>query len=402
MPTLRVTSVLFLVGGCVAACSSNDATPALYGDLRNTGSANGPASTSGGAVTGGSATDGASQGTGGAASGAATGSGIAADSAASGTTATSGGVANGGSGAVTGGNGTGGAATDSVATGGTTSGGEATSSTSGATITSGASTTGASPTDPNCFPPVSDFAARDGGFGAAEREVVQIGSGDSVSLFRPGDEKFAQAGCKYPLLVWGNGSTNTVDIWAGHLSRAATFGFVIVAPEQTQVNAGHMNDGLDYVIALSQDPSSPYYDRVDTTKLGATGYSLGGAGAMGVASNERIKATFIWDSFGNCSSLHGPLGTIVASDGLGSLDLIDSCPPQSFGMQAEGTNHTSILGYPGGFAGPGGSTPYAQEGYVAWFRWRFMGDSAAEALFVGASCGFCTREGMTTRKNGID
>jgi hypothetical protein len=31
-----------------------------------------------------------------------------------------------------------------------------------------------------------------------------------------------------------------------------------------------------------------------------------------------------------------------------------------------------------------------------------MGDPAAEALFVGASCGFCTRDGITVRKNGID
>jgi hypothetical protein len=238
--------------------------------------------------------------------------------------------------------------------------------------------------------------------GSAEREIVEIGSGDSVSLFRPSDANFGRDGCRHPLLVWGNGSTNTVDIWAGHLSRAASFGFVIVAPEQTQVNSGHMNDALDYVIGLSEDSSSAYDHKIDTSKLGATGYSLGGAGAMQVASNARIGATFIWDSFGNCSSLHGPLGTIVASDGLGGLDLIDDCPPPAFGMEAAGTSHTSILGYPGGFGSPGGQTPYAQEGYVAWFRWHFMGDPAAEALFVGESCGFCTREGITVRKNGID
>ena len=163
-----------------------------------------------------------------------------------------------------------------------------------------------------------------------------------------------------------------------------------------------MDAALDYVIALSEDSSSPYYNKVDTTKLGATGYSLGGAGAMGVAANARISATFIWDSFGNCGSLHGPLGTIVASGGIGGLDLIDDCPPMSFGMEAAGTDHTSVLGFPGGFGGPGGQTPYAQEGYVAWFRWHFMGDAAAEALFAGADCGFCTREGITVRKNGFD
>jgi dienelactone hydrolase len=176
---------------------------------------------------------------------------------------------------------------------------------------------------------------------------------------------------------------------------------VVVAPEQTMVNADHMNAALDYVIGLSEDSSSPYYNKVDASKLGATGYSLGGAGAMRVAADARIGATFIWDSGGNCSSLQGPLGTIVAGEGLGELDLIDDCPPQSFGMEAEGASHVGILSYPGS-GGQGGETPYAQEGYIAWFRWHFMGDPAAEALFVGASCGFCTREGITVRKNGIE
>jgi hypothetical protein len=351
----KIGPVLFVVGCCAAACGTSDDTPEGEG---RAGTASGGAAT-GGAATGGAATGGAATG-----------------------------------GAATGGAATGGAATGGAATGGAATGGAAT----GGAATGGAGDGGGA----NCFPPLNDFAARDGGFGSAQREIVQIGGGDSVSLFRPNDANFGQGGCKHPLLVWGNGSTNTVDIWAGHLARAASFGFVIVAPEQTQVNSGHMNNALDYVIGLSQDASSAYYGKVDISKLGATGYSLGGAGAMQVAANARIGATFIWDSFGNCSLLHGPLGTIVASDGIGGLDLIDQCPPPAFGMEAAGTSHTSILGYPGGFGGPGGQTPYAQEGYVAWFRWHFMGDPAAEALFVGASCGFCSRQGITVRKKGID
>lgn len=394
MDSLHVLG-LAVAGCCLFACGAADGnlgqTPSGTGGAGGNGAVGGGASSTGGAApaTGGNpGTGGVPAGTGGA--GQATGG-----SATGG--AETGGVATGG--AATGGVATGGVATGGTATGGAATGGVAT----GGAATGGAATGGADGGGPNdCFPPITDFAARDGGFGSADREIVQIGTGDSVSLFRPSDANFGRDGCQYPLLVWGNGSTNTVDIWASHLSRAASFGFVVVAPEQTQVNAGHMNDALDYVIELSQDSSSAYYDKIDTSKLGSTGYSLGGAGAMQVAADSRIAATFIWDSFGNCSSLHGPLGTIVASDGLGGLDLIDSCPPPAFGMEAAGTTHTSILSFPGGFGGPGGSTPYAQEGYVAWFRWHFMGDPAAEALFSGDSCGFCTRDGITVRKNGID
>jgi hypothetical protein len=80
--------------------------------------------------------------------------------------------------------------------------------------------------------------------------------------------------------------------------------------------------------------------------------------------------------------------------------MIDSCPYPSFGMQAAGTTHTFILSFPG--TGFGGTTPYAQEAYVGWFRWHFMGDPAARALSAGPSCGFCTQTGTTVHTHGID
>jgi hypothetical protein len=274
------------------------------------------------------------------------------------------------------------------------------STTSSAGSSGGGSSSGAST---GCFPPLTDFASKAGGLGSAPRQTVQITTGDSVSLFRPSDANFSKDGCKYPLLVWGNGSTNTVDIWASHLSRVASFGFIVVAPEQTQVTAKQMNDALDYVIQLSQDSTSNYYNKVDTSKLGSTGYSLGGMGAMQVAASARIGATFIWDSFGTSSALHGPLGGIFAETGISTnwATMIDSCSYPAFGMQAAGTTHTSILSFPStGFGG--GTASYAQEAYVGWFRWHFMGDPAARALFAGDSCGFCTRQGMSVHSKSIN
>jgi hypothetical protein len=83
------------------------------------------------------------------------------------------------------------------------------------------------------FAPVTDYTARDGGFGPA---VVARNTGDAalgtdrVAVFRPAAAKYGQGGVSHPIIVWGNGSTNTVDIWQGFLSRVATYGFVVVAP----------------------------------------------------------------------------------------------------------------------------------------------------------------------------
>ena len=90
------------------------------------------------------------------------------------------------------------------------------------------------------FAPITDYTARDGGFGPA---VVTRNTGDAtlgtdkVAIFRPAAAKYGQGGVTHPIIVWGNGHTNTVDIWQGFLSRVATYGFVVVAPEQTEVTA---------------------------------------------------------------------------------------------------------------------------------------------------------------------
>lgn len=66
------------------------------------------------------------------------------------------------------------------------------------------------------------------------------------------------------------------------------------------------------MIELSQDSSSVFYGKVDTDKIAATGYSLGGMGAMQVAQNEEVATTFILASQGNSGGLHGPLGGMFA------------------------------------------------------------------------------------------
>jgi hypothetical protein len=124
---------------------------------------------------------------------------------------------------------------------------------------------GATPTGTGAaFTPVTSYTAKDGGFGPAlatrntgddSLGTNSDGSAAKVAIFRPAAAKYGQGGVTHPVIVWGNGSTNTVDIWQGFLSRVATYGFVVVAPEQTQVAADHMNKAIDYVLKLANDPA---------------------------------------------------------------------------------------------------------------------------------------------------
>jgi hypothetical protein len=207
---------------------------------------------------------------------------------------------------------------------------------------------------------------------------------DRVAVFRPAAAKYGQGGVRHPIIVWGNGYTNTVDIWQGFLGRLATYGFVVVAPEQTQVTAAQMNAAIDYVLRLANDPAGGDCGKIDTTKIGSTGYSLGGAGAISVGSNARITSTFFFASNGNVRNLKAPWGVVGGdADTTFNWTAISSAVTGStqpaFGAALAGIDHNRVAG-----------SAKAQEGLIGWMRWRFMGDQAGHDMFVGASCKFCT------------
>jgi hypothetical protein len=291
-----------------------------------------------------------------------------------------------GTGSTTGAGGTGAAGTTGGA--GTTGAGGIVG-TGGATGTAGATGTGGmcSGATGASFPVIADYTARDGGFGPA---VVTRNTGDAtlgtdkVAVFRPAAAKYGQGGVTHPILVWGNGHTNTVDIWQSFLSRVATYGFIVVAPEQTEVTAAQMNAAIDYALRLASDPTGGDCGRIDTTKIGSTGYSLGGMGAISVGADARIASTFVFASNGNVKSLKAPWG-VIGGDADTTFNwtsisaAVTGSTQPAFGAALVGIDHNGVAGQ-----------PKSQQAYIAWMRWRFMGDQAGRDMFVGANCTICT------------
>ncbi|MET0591396.1 MAG: hypothetical protein ABW133_01770 [Polyangiaceae bacterium] len=404
------------LGGCLIvgivgalSCSSDDSTTTT---TRGTGGAGG-GETGGSTATGGHGGTGGTGGAGGATGGAGgattggnggTGGATGGSGGATGGTAGKGGSAGstGGSGGATGG--TGGATGGSGgATGGTAgTAGTAGKGGSGGIVDSGTTSDVTPPPPGMCgdastgtgapFPPLTAYTANDGGFGPA---VTTRNTGDGlgtdpdggankVAIFRPAAAKYGQGGVKHPIIVWGNGSTNTVDIWQSFLQRVATYGFVVVAPEQTQVTADHMNAAIDYVIRLASDPAGQDCGKIDTTKIGSTGYSRGGGAAMTVGSNARISSTFIFAAGGNAKNVKAPWGIVA-----GEMDetfawanvktTVTGSAQPAFGAALAGGTHNST---------PGNAK--SREAYIGWMRWRLMGDPAGHDLFVGTTCQLCS------------
>ncbi len=102
-----------------------------------------------------------------------------------------------------------------------------------------------------------------------------------------------------PGFLSGEGS---VDWWGPKL---ASYGFVVMTIatnsgwDQPPSRARQLNAALDYLVSQNTDRSSPVNGMIDTSRLGAVGWSMGGGGTLRVATEGRLQAAIPltpWDT----------------------------------------------------------------------------------------------------------
>jgi dienelactone hydrolase len=86
---------------------------------------------------------------------------------------------------------------------------------------------------------------------------------------------------------------SSIDFWG---PRIASHGFVVLTMatnssfDQPASRATQLNRALDYIISQSNSSNSPISGKVDGTRLGVIGWSMGGGGALRVATGDRLSA----------------------------------------------------------------------------------------------------------------
>lgn len=219
--------------------------------------------------------------------------------------------------------------------------------------------------------------------------VTKERAGLSHTILRP-TELGSQDCAKHPVIIWGNGSFVTPVIYDGLLKHLASHGFVVVAANTTQAGTGNaMLDGLDVLKKADADPRSPYYGKVDLDKVGASGHSQGGGGAINAGADPRVDVTVPVEPGpqGRIGDLKGPMFILGGERDLVVIPELLVIPrynsadhvPAVYGELA-GASHVTPAGDGGGFRGP----------ITAWFRYFLMGDQQARAEFFGADCGACS------------
>ncbi|MDO5577241.1 MAG: hypothetical protein Q4F84_09185 [Fibrobacter sp.] len=240
------------------------------------------------------------------------------------------------------------------------------------------------------------------------------------NVYRPKD--LAKSEYLHPILIWANGfgdnpEQNPPDCitnsgqnkWCGQYSpiikHLASHGFVVVASlssvtGRTDANGKYPTTiGLDWIIEQNDDPQSPYYHKLDTSKIGQLGHSFGGMSTCLTASDPRFKALATICGTSELKGVHTPMlfycggrDNTVSCDGVKNTYKSVTDQPAFF-MNEKTADHGSWV-----YTGASGVSLTAA---AAWFRTYLMNDTECRKYFYGQNCRFSTDSRVEIEQNSL-
>jgi hypothetical protein len=260
--------------------------------------------------------------------------------------------------------------------------------------------TSAQPAAAAVFPPVNGNFSQTGPF------PVTVEPGDAAhTIYRP--TTLGAGGLRHPVILWGNGTGVTPDVYDALLRHFASHGFVVAAANTTSAGNGvAMLAGATLLINENGRAGSIYFQKIDVDHIGATGHSQGGGGAINAGADARVDTVVPIEPGpqGSIPALRGPLFMLAGQN--------DTVVPPRFpfiGPLARYNNARNIPAVYGELAGATHDTPGGDGGgfrgmTTAWFRFWLMGDEQARGVFFGpaSTCGLCNdRAWSDVRRNTL-
>lgn len=361
--SFRIISCCSLVAACGSSGSVNPAPGSGSTDAGGSGGAvGGSAGGTGGPSSGGVGVSGGSSGMGGA-------GGVVGNGGLGGAPASGGGLGNGG-----------GASGGTSGTGGLSTGGGAGSGGAGSK-----------------FPPITDPTMNgpfptNGTAGKAE--------GPDCEIHRPAT--LGENGRRHPVILWGMG-TGGFNTYQGAFDLWASNGFIVAAGllGNGQGSGQEMLGCLEYVCTT-------YAPNIDCTRVGASGHSQGGGGALMTGQDPRVIVTapvmpYITQGFGGFDTASitkqtGPMlllsGTMdtIAVPAQHQQPIFDTTNVPVFWANLVGGNHVTT--------GIDGIASYKVI-VLEWFRIQLMGDDSFRGKFYGPSCDYCGDTAWQVQRKGI-
>ena len=260
------------------------------------------------------------------------------------------------------------------------------------------------------LPPVSDPGAP-GPFTPAETD--NTGPNSQYTIIAP--MELGQGGIENPILAWSPGAGANPQIYKTLLDHIASHGFFVISYNSTSTGP-ELTTAIDWIVSQGTTQGSPYYNKVDTTKIAAGGQSAGSLATFNIAGDKRLTTTLHIN--GGTFAPHTAVMNLVkpaqficgdypdGGNGLNQGDLARPNCDVDFQMAMApvwygdviGATHTTVIDATGGFGTPPDDPLKRQflAATVAWLRWQLAGDLTMKPLFVGPSCGYCSQTSTWT------
>ena len=201
---------------------------------------------------------------------------------------------------------------------------------------------------------------------------------------------------KHAVVLWGPGGGSSPNDYEGIIRRLASHGFVVVATSESPEGTGRGKPALDWLAKKNSTQGDVLYDKLDMTKVGASGHSMGGLQSEQMAiADDRVITAFLNNSGGfnhNEMTRISPTKTVAVVYGEGGMER----------PNAEGDYNNNNVKAPAclikmtggqgnecqnGECGWGhGSGPWGgMAATVAWMRWHLGGEDWRKDDFVGTT-----------------
>jgi len=201
---------------------------------------------------------------------------------------------------------------------------------------------------------------------------------------------------KHGVVLWGPGGGTEPTAYEGIIRRLASHGFVVIATSESPDGTNRGKPALDWLAKKNETPGDPLYQKLDMTKVGASGHSMGGlqseemliaddrvitavlnnSGDMGHADGARVPANKTFAIVYGEGGMERP--NAEADYGNAGVKAPACLIKMTGGQGNECQNGECGWGH--------GSGPWGgMAATVAWMRWHLGGEDFRKADFVGST-----------------
>jgi len=233
---------------------------------------------------------------------------------------------------------------------------------------------------------------------------LRSGPRGQSGLFRP--QELGKDGLLHPVFVWGCGGMATPSSYASELTQIASHGFVVIAEvENIGDDGAPLLAALDWIVAENERPDSQLYHKLNTSRVGLGGHSIGSVNSFFAGTDPRWTTTMhvaggSLDDVNDISApttgkggkalIHPTAYICSASDLFGNVekaekDYENTTVPVFFTILA-GAEHIGVVGE-------------ALPVIIAWLRWQLGDEEARRPDFLDPMGMFSTGRYMTRTKN---